>query len=102
MVIPFGYNQLMEVEWQTFTPTVWASILYVLFFVTIVTFTFNILALQVVSPSAASSYIYAQPFLAALIAYLFRGEVVTLTQILACLVIFMGLYLVSSPMKKTT
>jgi len=70
--------------------------------VTIVTFSFNILALRVVSPSAASAYIYAQPFLAALIAYLIRGEVITLPQVLACLVIFAGLYLVSSPMKKTT
>ncbi len=96
MVIPFGYHQLMEVQWHTFTQTVWASVFFVLFFVTIVTFSFNILALRVVSPSAASAYIYAQPFLAAFIAYLIRGEVITLPQALACLVIFAGLYLVSS------
>jgi len=102
IVIPFGYNQLMEVQWQTFTPTIWASVFYALFFVTIVTFSFNILALRVVSPAAASAYIYAQPFLAALIAYLVRGDVITLPQALACLVIFAGLYLVSSPMRRET
>jgi len=100
LVIPFGYHQLMQVQWHTFTPTVWAAIFYVLFFVTIVTFSFNILALRVVSPATTSAYIYAQPFLAAFIAYLVRGEVVTLPQILACLLIFAGLYLVSARDKR--
>lgn len=95
-VFPFGIQELMLVEWATFTPGAWWAVFYVLFFVTFIAFLFNILALRVVSPAAASAYIYSQPFLATIIAMLAGKDMISLPQVLACLVIFAGLYLVSS------
>ncbi len=95
-VFPFGIQELLLVEWATFTSGVWWAVFYVLFFVTFIAFLFNILALRVVSPAAASAYIYSQPFLATIIAMLAGKDMISLPQVLACLVIFAGLYLVSS------
>ncbi len=95
-VFPFGIQELLLVEWATFTSGVWWAVFYVLFFVTFIAFLFNILALRVVSPAAASAYIYSQPFLATIIAMLAGKDMISLPQVLACLVIFTGLYLVSS------
>lgn len=102
LVFPFGIQELMLVEWTTFTPSIWWAVFYVLFFVTFIAFLFNILALRVVSPAAASAYIYSQPFLATIIAMLAGKDMISVPQVLACLLIFAGLYLVSSRQKKAT
>jgi len=96
LVTPFGIGELREVEWTTFTSGIWWAVFYVLFFVTFIAFLFNILALRVVSPAVASSYIYSQPFLATIIAFAAGKEMITVPQVAACLMIFAGLYLVSS------
>lgn len=102
LVFPFGIQELMVVEWATFTQGVWWSVFYILFFVTFIAFLFNIMALRVVSPAAASAYIYSQPFLATIIAMLAGKDMISVPQVLACLLIFAGLYLVSSRQEKAT
>lgn len=99
LVFPFGVGELGAVDWASFTGGVWWAVFYVLFFVTFIAFLFNILALRVVSPAAASAYIYSQPFLATIIALMAGKDMITVPQVLACLLIFAGLYLVSSQPK---
>ena len=94
-VIPFGGPGLMEVEWARFTPGIWLAVLYVLLCTTFLAYFFNAYALSVVNPSVVSIYIYLQPLLATLIALAFSRDQMTIVKLLAALLIFTGVYLVS-------
>ncbi len=94
-VIPFGGPGLMEVEWGSFPPGIWLAVLYVLICTTFLAYLFNAYALSIVNASVVSIYIYLQPLLATLIALAFARDHLTNVKILAALLIFTGVYLVS-------
>lgn len=93
-VLPFGAGELAAVGWTTFTPVIWWSVIYVLLFVTILTYWFNAYALTVVSPSVVSIYIYLQPLLAAGISLLWENESMNWNKAVSGILIFAGVYLV--------
>ncbi|MCB0559410.1 MAG: DMT family transporter [Lewinellaceae bacterium] len=94
-VIPFGGPGLIEVEWARFTPGIWLAVVYVLLCTTFLAYLFNAYALSVVNPSVVSIYIYLQPLLATLIALAFSRDQMTAVKLMAALLIFTGVYLVS-------
>jgi drug/metabolite transporter (DMT)-like permease len=101
-VIPFGAPDLQGVKWAEFPASVWFSIAFVLLFTTFAAYLLNTFGLKHLSPSIVSYYIYLQPIFATLIARLITNEMVTSVQILACLLIFAGVYLVNRrPLAKT-
>ena len=55
----------------------------------------NAYALKLVNPSMVSIYIYLQPLLASIIALSIGKDQLTLEKIIAALLIFLGVYLVS-------
>ena len=67
MVLPFGFADLLEVQWNSLPKVAWYSVAYVLIGVTILTYLFNAMALKTASASLVSTYIYLQPLLATLI-----------------------------------
>lgn len=99
LVLPFGWQQVTEIEWQTFTTEIWLCIAYVLLFTTVFAYLLNAFALSTVQASTASTYIYLQPLLASLIAIFFFDASLELVKVLAGVLIFIGVYLVSNKAK---
>lgn len=95
MVLPFGFEQLTEVSWSTIPTDIWWAIAYVLIAVSFLTYFFNSIALSIVSPTVVSAYIYAQPIMASIIAIGFGKDELTMLKIIAYLLIFLGVFLVS-------
>ena len=64
-VLPFGWQELTtQVSWS-FSTTQWLIIGFVILGVTFLTYLFNIIAIQKLSPTHAGVYIYLQPPIAA-------------------------------------
>lgn len=95
VVFPFGIQQFMEIQWHTFGMNEVLAVAFIVICVTFFTYLWNIYALRVLSPSTAGAYIYLQPVFAALIAVFFYDEHLTPVKILASVLIFAGVYLVS-------
>lgn len=94
-VIPFGAPELQRVSWADFTFAAWFSVAFVLLFTTFAAYLLNTFGLKHLSPSVVSYYIYLQPIFATLISRFITNEMVTSVQIIACVLIFAGVYLVN-------
>lgn len=99
-VLPFSFNELKVVDWQSFQPQTWIAIAYVLLCTTFLAYLLNAYALKIVRASTVSIYIYLQPVLATLIAILAGSDQLLVQKVIFGLMIFAGVYLVSS--KKAT
>ena len=100
-ILPIGFSDASSIAWGTLTPLHWMSMAFIIVAVTFLTYLLNIYALSKVSPTVASAYIYLQPLLAGVFAFLFVGignqdhtGSITLEKILFALLIFAGVYLV--------
>lgn len=108
-VIPFGWSSVGTVPWGDFHFWQWAAILFVIVFVTFLAYLLNIIALNILTPTIASAYIYFQPILAGLFAFLFSlfmdknyaGDF-SIEKVGCTLLIFAGIYLVSKPIKESS
>lgn len=100
MVLPFGYNDIMAIQWASFTWKNWAAVAYIIIGITFFTYLWNIYALRILSPSIAGAYIYLQPVFAGLISTLFLGESLTLVKMISAICIFVGVSLVNHTSKK--
>ncbi|REJ80878.1 MAG: DMT family transporter [Bacteroidetes bacterium] len=95
-VLPFGIPTMKDVEWDLFPAEAWFSVFFVLLFTTFFAYFLNTYGLNHLSPSAVSNYIYLQPLFATIIALWLAGEIISLMQVIACIFIFTGVYLVNS------
>ncbi len=94
-VMFFGWPQASAARWHDFTPMIIVCFIYVLVFTTFFAYGLNAFALQRVAPVTVSAYIYLQPLIAALIALMMGQETLTLPKILAAVLIFSGVFMVS-------
>ncbi len=95
VVIPFGWNQFLEIEWNTFNIGVWGAFIFVVVGTTFLAYLFNMYGLKRLNPSTVSTYIYSQPLIASIVALLLQKDELNLIKIIAALFIFSGVYLVS-------
>ena len=100
-ILPIGYSDASAIPWETLTPLHWMSLAFIVVAVTFLAYLLNIYALSKVSPTVTSAYIYLQPLLAGVFAFLFAGignqdhtGSITFEKILFALLIFAGVYLV--------
>ena len=99
-VLPFGYTELMVVDWLSFPPIIIWEVLFVVICTTVIAYLLNSSALKFLNPSTVSIYIYLQPVLATLFA-IFRGaDSLDEMKIISAIIIFVGVYLVSVRSKK--
>ena len=99
-VFPFGYQQLTSVNIYLFTSDIYLKVLFVVICTTFLAYLFNAFALQALSPSVVSIYIYLQPVLASVIAIIYNSDSIDFIKILSSLFIFTAVFLVSIPSKK--
>ncbi len=96
MVLPLGSQGLINTDWSTFPPVVWLSIAYVLLGTTFLAYLLNATALVQVNASVVSIYIYLQPLMAGVIALAWGKESIDWVKTVSALLIFAGVYLVST------
>ena len=93
-VAPFGYGQFTQIQWETFTPFVWGALAFTVLGVTFVAYLFSIFALQKLTPSQVSIYVYVQPVTAAVLAIVLGKDVLTWELALCSALIFLGVFMV--------
>ncbi|MDA9819395.1 DMT family transporter [Salibacteraceae bacterium] len=95
-VLPLGFSQFQEIEFEGFSQQIWLEVLFVIIFTTFLTYLLNVYALKKVSPTVVSFYIYLQPLIASMAAILMGQDDITLVKVLSTLLIFVGVYLVGA------
>lgn len=98
-VMPFGFSEISEIDWSSFTPDIWWKFGFVIVATTFLTYLFNIYGLQRLNPSVVSTYIYLQPLIAAFYSISLGKDSFTWIKFIAAILIFSGVYLVSKPAK---
>ena len=94
ILFPIGLPDLIESSWD-FPLEIWISILYVVVAITFLTFLLNMFAISKVSPNVATSYIFLQPFMSAILSYFIDDHIIDFYSILASTLIFTGVYYIS-------
>ncbi len=101
MVLPFGLKQVLEMPFSEIPISGYLSIAYVVVFVTFGTYLLNIYAIKILKPTTVAVFIYFQPFLTTLIAVGLGTDTIDFIKIIASILIFIGVYLVSKKTLKT-
>lgn len=99
MLLPLTVPGVMRTEWMQMDTQAVLAILYVVVGTTFLTYLLNIYALRTVRPITVSIYIYSQPLIAALISVLAGRDSLTVYKVLAALLVFLGVYFVSTPIQ---
>ena len=102
MVLPFGYTELQDVQWHTFTPYVSFSVLFIVVGATFGTYLLNPMALNKLKASTVGVFIYLQPVIAGLFALIMGADHINFLKIVAMILIFSGVFLVTLKPKKAT
>ncbi|MBT8272183.1 MAG: DMT family transporter [Bacteroidia bacterium] len=107
-MFPFGISDLLATNFSAFDLNTYLVIGYVIVFTTFFAYLFNIYALNYVSPSVNSSYVYLQPavsfIMVSIYAYVLLkdqyAQDINLIKILSCAMVIIGVYLISRAPKK--
>jgi drug/metabolite transporter (DMT)-like permease len=95
VVFPFGFSQVMEVQWQVMPAGVIWAVVYVVVATTFLAYLLNNYALKSISPSGVSIYIYLQPLLASLFAIAWGSDHWSMDKWISLGLVFAGIYLVT-------
>lgn len=101
LVLPFGLEEAMRVDYANIDLSIWLSIGYVLLCATGLTYLFNLVALKNLSAANVGVFIYLQPLIAGIFAVMVGADKLNVVKIVAALIIFTGVYLVSQKPKAT-
>ena len=94
-VLPFGLDDLTNVKWETIPVNIYLKMIFVVVCTTFIAYLLNSSALKTLTASTVSIYIYLQPILASLFAIFFGADFLDEKKIIATVLIFSGVYLVS-------
>lgn len=93
MVLPFGWNEFVAIDWKTFGATAYTCIGLITICGTFLAYLFNVYGIKVLGASVAGAYIYIQPVFATIIAMIFLKEQLETYKIIAAALIFAGVFL---------
>lgn len=102
LVIPFGYNELSEVNWASFSNYTYFAVAFVVVGTTFFTYLLNPLALRTLKASTLSIFIYMQPLIAGIFAIAMGSDTINAVKLIAALLIFIGVFLVTKKQKQRT
>lgn len=101
-VLPFGILDLTAVNWATMPTNILLKVGFVILFTTCVTYLFNLFGLKKLKPTTVSVFIYLQPVVATIYALITGSDSLNLIKISATIIIFLGVYLVTKQVRKST
>lgn len=99
-IFPFTIGAFLEADFTNIPINIWWAIAFILIGVTVLTYLFNAYALQFVNASVVSIYIYLQPLFASIIALSYGKDNLDIGKVLAYLLIFSGVLMVSRKVKR--
>ena len=97
MVLPFGWSQFQAVNWEMVPVVISWKIGFVVVFSTFLTYLLNLLSMRELKPTTVAVFIYLQPVFATIFAISLGKDDLSLVKIVSAILIFSGVYLVSSP-----
>ena len=97
MVLPFSIHQVLEIDFTHFPTTIWFKIIFIVVFTTYITYLFNLIAITKLKPTTVSIFIYLQPVFATIYALFTHSDSLNSIKIIATLLIFAGVNLVTKP-----
>lgn len=95
IALPVGAYSLSTVDLAGISYGAWMSILGLVLFPTILAYYWNAWALARVQPSMVAVYVYLQPLIGFVSAAVFLGERLTVHVLLAAVIVFTGVFLVT-------
>lgn len=98
-MLPIGWTEFNAISWSGFAGIDYLAVAFIVLGATFFAYLFNLYGINQLGSSITGTYIYTQPFFAAVIAIFFLGEVFTGRKILAAVLIGLGVLLVSRPLK---
>lgn len=102
MILPIGWYDMAHTNFEAFTQFQWMALAFICIGATFLAYLFNIYSVAVLGASITGSFIYTQPIFASATAMIFLGEAFSKEKLIAALLIFAGVYLVSYKRKITT
>ena len=99
-VIPFGFAEIAEVNWQIIPSSIYLKIGFVIVFTTCITYLFNLFALSKLKPTTVSVFIYLQPVIATIYALIVGSDSLNFIKISSTILIFFGVYLVTKQVEE--
>lgn len=99
MVLPFGWQQLSEVEWAIMPQDIVIRVLFVVVFSTFLTYLLNLLSMKELKPVTVAVFIYLQPFFATVFAIGLGKDSLSTVKVISAVLIFTGVYFVTAPVK---
>ncbi len=99
-VLPFGFQQLSEVNWAAMPQDIYWEVAFVVIGTTFLAYLLNLLAMKQLKPTTVAVFIYLQPFFATLFAIGMGKDELDTVKIGSALLIFVGVYLVTIKPKK--
>lgn len=100
MVLPFGWREFQAIDWYIIPSSIYWEIGFVIFFSTFCTYLLNLLSMRELKPTTVAVFIYLQPLFAAIIAIGLGKDQLNYVKVIAAILIFTGVYLVTQ--KKPT
>jgi len=94
-VTPVSLNLVIVADYTSIPSNIWFSIGFVIIFTTVFAYLLNNYSLKALSPTVNSAYIYLQPVLTSVIAISYGKDNITYVEVIAALLIFIGVYFVS-------
>lgn len=95
IVVPLGFGQFLKIDFGAFDRTAWMAMAFIIIGVTFFTYLWNAYGIKNLTPVITGAYIYTQPVFAAILSVLYYQERITLTKLLAALLISGGVWLVN-------
>lgn len=103
-----GINDVLTTDYNAFTGNTYLTVVFVIVGTTFLAYLFNIYALNHVSPSVTSSYIYLQPAISFMMVSIYTyflnqkqyAEDINIVKILSCILVIAGVFLISNSSTK--
>jgi drug/metabolite transporter (DMT)-like permease len=99
--VPLGAYSLVSIDITSVSMQIWLLVLYTAVVATLLPYLFNAWALARVNPSVVAVYIYLQPLIGFSLAVLFLGEPIDFHVIIAGILIFAGVFLVTKKFRQS-
>lgn len=95
MVLPFGFQEFQSIIWTEIPTSIVLKIAFVVVFSTFLTYLLNLLSMKVLKPTTVAVFIYLQPVFATIFAIGLQKDELNWIKIVAAILIFSGVYLVT-------
>lgn len=99
--LPITLNEFLDVEWKSLPTIAILQMGFVVVGTTFSTYLLNIFALKELSAATISAFIYLQPLIAIIYAVATGADTLNLIKVLAALLVFAGVYMVTRKPKPT-